>query len=124
MSNIIPAITPPQSDDKAIREADAFAQGNLEEAVKLVDRNVDRAVAETPVNPNDAMRSHLGRAALVLFWTVVIGIAAMGITWFWHVITPASVHYVAEGQFAVLQSMLFAGVVASAFPVYVKKFMQ
>ncbi len=112
MTSTIPVIQPPAPDERALQEANSYAQGSLEEEAKKNEHN-----------RRERLRYHMGCAAVVLFWMAVLGVTAMGIAWFWHMVTPIPLHYLEEAQVNKIQGMLFSGVVASVIPVYAKKYM-
>lgn len=110
-SNTVPVIQPPEPDDKANQEANSFANETYEEEERKNEHG-----------RKERIRKHISDAVVVLFWVAVISVAIMGVTLVYHMVMPIKAHYLSEDQLSRIQGMLFSGVVASALPAYVKKY--
>ena len=72
---------------------------------------------------DEKIKGDIARASRFVFWVCVAVITAMGLTWAWHILTPASLHYLARADVQQVQTMLFSGTIAGLVPLFAKKYM-
>jgi hypothetical protein len=66
-------------------------------------------------------RNHANTAILILFWLVVLSIAAGLITFTWHLVTPPCMHYLDAAALEKLQTILASALLSSALTGYAKQ---
>lgn len=66
-------------------------------------------------------RNHVNAAMLGLFWLLVALVGAGTIVFVWHLLTPASWHWLEEDSLAKLQTLLGSALLSSALTGYVNK---
>ncbi len=103
MNPIIPPIPAlPQGDDK---------------------KNMEALLYEGQVNEHcrqEKFKKHKSWIALVLVWSVLIGIVFMSGVWLWHLITPWS--WLNHDQLNRLETILFSGVISSLISPFIKRY--
>ncbi len=112
MTASIPSIASPEPDALASGEAILYDQGTLE-----------KEAHKNEHNRRENFRRHVGYIAVAFCWMLVIGVTGLAITWFWHLITPESLHYLAEDKIDKIQGILFSALAARLVPDYAKKYL-
>ncbi|MFN7924130.1 MAG: hypothetical protein U0Q16_28775 [Bryobacteraceae bacterium] len=101
---IIPEAVP-QVDEIANAEANAIAQQRLTNKFKRSER----------------VQKHLHWGALIVFWGVLASLIAIALVLFWHMVTPATQHFLSEAQRSELKTILLAVIGSSAVSETIKK---
>lgn len=106
-----PALDPGANDERAKREAHAFAN--------KIDLEADGKRREH--SRHQSFREHINRAAIILFWGLVLfilwGMAAVA----WHSLMPENWHYLIEKQLESVKTFLTTALFSSALTGYVNK---
>jgi hypothetical protein len=98
-------------DEKANAEANALANG----------KELDADGAKKEHNRHQSFRDHLNKAALVLFWTIVVCLIGGIATYAFHMLTPGAWHYLGADQLKELKTVLVSALFSSALSGYVNK---
>lgn len=89
------------NDDKsAAKEAESFANEDLDKTAKINDHN-----------RKERFKNHLGTAALIIFWIIVVSFSIMALIWVYHLISPEKMHFLTPLQIDKLQTILFSAAV-------------
>jgi hypothetical protein len=103
----------------ASKQADALAE---EEAAKLgagLDLEHDSRRQEHA--RHQTFRNQVNLATLILFWVIVICVGLGVLVFAWHLITPASLHWLSDAARDKLQTLLAAALLSSALTGYVNR---
>ena len=96
------------SDDKSLREADAFAN---DRDLELVGRIREHGRHQT-------FRDHANTAILIILWVICCLICLGLLVFAWHVLTPASWRFLMPEQFDLLQTLLTSAILSSVLTGY------
>lgn len=105
---------PTPRDSRAEAEAAALAEGE--------DLRKDGARREH--KRHQSFREHINRAALVVFWAVIVCLLWALAAYTWHMLMPSDWHYLSAEQLESLKTVLGAALFSSALSGYVGKRMQ
>lgn len=97
-------------DDKATKEAAAFASRNLDE--------------ESQVNDHERKqkrKEHQNNLSIKIMWILVIVIGISSIIWLWHLLAPCGWRWLNQQDFNQLQTILFSGVISSILSIFIKE---
>ena len=97
-------------DDKATREAAAFASRNLDE--------------ESQVNAHERKekrKKYQNNLSITIMWILVTVMGVSGVTWLWHILAPCSWRWLNQQDFNQLQTILFSGVISSFLSIFIKE---
>lgn len=103
----------------ASKQADALAE---EEAAKLgagLDLEHDSRRQEHA--RHQKFRNQVNLATLILFWVIIACVAAGVVVFAWHLVTPASWHWLSDAARDKLQTLLAAALLSSALTGYVNR---
>lgn len=112
------AATPVFTPD-ASKQSDALAE---EEAAKLgagLDLEHDSRRQEHV--RHQTFRNQVNLATLILFWVIVCCVGAGVLVFTWHLVTPASCHWLSDAARDKLQTLLAAALLSSALTGYVNR---
>ena len=111
----VPRVDVPETDqaDRATLEAEAMAAG----------LRLDEEAAFHAHKRRERLRTHLGFAAILLFWLFVVIVVAAVATYAWHIIAPPEFHYLEENQVNTIQTILISGLLSWIVPSYAKRYM-
>ncbi|WP_340529432.1 hypothetical protein [Cupriavidus necator] len=70
---------------------------------------------------HQTFRNHINRAAIWIFWVIAASLLIGIVTFSWHLVTPASFHFLADKQLDKLQTILGSAVLSSALTGYVNR---
>jgi len=102
----------PTSDDKsAAKEAESFANADLDKTAKINDHN-----------RKERFKNHLGTAALIIFWIIVTSLSMMALILVYHLITPEKIHFLVNSQIDKLQTILFSAAIIKIGQGYIAKY--
>jgi hypothetical protein len=112
------AATPVFTPD-ASRQADALAE---EEAAKLgAGQDLEHDSRRQEHARHQTFRNQVNLATLVLFWVIVICVGLGVLVFAWHLIAPASLHWLSDAARDKLQTLLAAALLSSALTGYVNR---
>lgn len=97
-------------DSNATKEAESFANDDLEKEAKINDHQ-----------RKELFKKHFSKAALIIFWIVVSGFIVMAIIWFYHQVTPGSLHFLNDSQTEKIQTFLFSAAIVKISKDYLSK---
>ncbi len=101
------------SDQLAKSEAMAIDQGTLASDAKKQEHG-----------RHQKFRDHINQATLAVFWTVVISLLFSIVVFTFHLITPATWHFLDEAQMSTLKTILGGAILSSAMSGYVSNRMK
>jgi uncharacterized membrane protein len=84
-------------DGKASKEAESIANGDLE---KEAHYNAHQR--------KEKFKTHLSKAAIIIFWIIVSSFLMMAIIWVYHLVTPEDLHFLTTLQIDKLQTILIS----------------
>lgn len=102
-AKVLPEETPEGSDSNAVLEATKVGTGTYKRA--------------------EAVKSHVHRAVLVIFWVLVASFLAMFLVWIFHLITPTRCHFLTDEQMNHLQSLLLSAMGSSVITSRARNFL-
>ncbi len=104
---------------QASKQADALAE---EEAAKLgagLDLEHDSRRQEHV--RHQKFRNQVNLATLILFWVIIVCVGLGVLVFAWHLVTPASWHWLSDAARDKLQTLLAAALLSSALTGYVNR---
>lgn len=101
-------------NDSAIEEAKLFELGLDEEDIK-------KRANEREHRRNELFRDHFENIAIAFLYLIAFLFFAVGFSWFWHLLTPGSWHYLSTDQVSKLQNIVTGGILASIAAGHIKK---
>lgn len=104
---------PGEDDGRAEAESSYFAN----------DRDLETAARLNNHERRERFRDHIGMAIIFCFWVVVTLMIVAVISWAWHFIVPASLHYLNKEQLSTIQTVVISGALASIIPAVGKKYL-
>ena len=100
----------PSSDDASKMEAAGFDNASLEKDAKRRSHN-----------RREGSKDHVYYAGLFLLWLIVV-VVFLGITlWGYHLLTPASIHFLDNEQIDRLENLVASAAVATLVSEYLRK---
>jgi len=112
------ASTPIFTPDASLH-ADALAEA---EAAKLgAGQDLEHDGRRQEHNRHQTFRNQVNLATLILFWVIVTCVALGVLVFAWHLVTPASWHWLSDTARDKLQTLLAAALLSSALTGYVNR---
>jgi hypothetical protein len=99
---------------KSLLEARQLSSGKSLEELANDSRNNEHA-------RNERFRDHFERIAICGLWVICAMFLIVGLTWFWHLLTPQSWHWLGADEVAKLQNVVTGGIIASIAAGHIKK---
>ncbi len=109
----------PGPDNELARRHDVRSQA---EAVALIeDRDLDQEKLVGDHERAEGLRGHFYRGCVAGLWVAMAAVLLMFCAYIYHVMAPASWHWLATEQVNQIKSMLFSGAVGGFIAQYFKK---
>jgi hypothetical protein len=119
----IPGLSP--AEVLALDESSPIGDSSLKEAKQLTrglsSEDLAKEAASREHHRTEAFKDHFENIAIVGLWVIAILFLAVGFTWFWHLLTPASWHYLNTDQVSKLQNIVTGGILTTIAANHVKK---
>lgn len=110
----LPDSAPLPRTDSGLREAELLGRNlSAEEIRRLAERNEHER--------NEKFRNHFEIIAIISLWGFFILFAGLILTWFWHYLTPACLHWLTTEQLSKVQTLATGGIVATIAAGHMKK---
>lgn len=106
----LPEINLIPDDNNASKEAESFENANLEEVAR---RNAHQR--------KEHFKAHFAKAALIVFWIIVVSFLTIALIWVYHLITPEEWHFLTTLQIDKLQTILMSATVIKIGQDYLNK---
>jgi len=120
---------------KSFKKIPALAKGEAadeddvrasEKESALLSRNlspedIQSEVARNEHHRSERFRNHFEHVAVFSLWVLAVVLLSVGLTWFWHIISPERWHWLEPDQVSRLQNVMTGGILASLAGNHMKK---
>jgi len=115
----------PPSEEAAAQSSLAPVNSDIQEA-NLVNRGATEAewradAEQREHHRNQKFRDNFERIAILSLWATFLVALAIGVTWFYHLLTPEKYHFLNPEQISKLQNIVTGGILASIASGHIKK---
>lgn len=111
---------PPSAPDQDVKGV-SWKDLAEKEAKAILHENLDEHARHREHRRTQRFKDSLNYVAVGAIWILALAVLASVVFWFWHLLLPTSIHFLADDQIRKIETVVFSGLVVGIAQRYLSK---